>query len=149
LDHTDHLGIGAESIRWAWPLAARAARTLADTATLDRLLVLFDTHPLGHQPPVLRAQHQLHAALSAADPPTPGQIATVADAVDAVRQAGNPYHHAHALIDYAEVLARAGADGVDAALAEVGAISQRLGCPPLRARAASVGTRYARLDAPS
>jgi hypothetical protein len=46
-------------------------------------------------------------------------------------------------------LARAGEDGVDAALAEARTIAERLGCPPLLARATSVGSLYARADASS
>jgi class 3 adenylate cyclase/tetratricopeptide (TPR) repeat protein len=143
LDHTDQVGIGHEAVRWAWPLAARAARTLDDTATLNRLSALLDAHPVGHQPPVLRTQHQLHAALTGADttnPPTDDQIAVVADAVEAVRQAGNPYHHAHALIDHAQLLTRAGQPGAQDLLDQAAAIADQLGCPPLHQRAAAART---------
>ena len=36
LDHADVLGISAEDLRWAWPLAARAAHDLADTRHRNR-----------------------------------------------------------------------------------------------------------------
>ena len=138
LDHSDHLGISHDTVRWAWPLAARAARTLDDTPTVNRLLALLDTHPAGHQPPVLRAQRQLHTALAAADTtdaPTADLIAAVADAVQAVREAGNPYHHAHALIDHAALLIRAAQPGAQDLLDQAAAIADQLGCPPLHQRA--------------
>jgi class 3 adenylate cyclase/tetratricopeptide (TPR) repeat protein len=143
----DAVGIGHESQRWAWPLAARAARSLGDHGTLSGLVATLDAHPVGHLPPVLRACRRLMTALAAADARTPDAAASVADAVGAFREVGNPYQLAHGLVDLAEVLARAGEGGVDGALAEAVAIADRLGCPPLRARAASVGSRYAGADA--
>ena len=42
LGHVGALGISAEFLRWAWPLAARAAHDLADTAATRDLLALLD-----------------------------------------------------------------------------------------------------------
>ncbi|MGH9098677.1 MAG: hypothetical protein ACRDV8_00395, partial [Acidimicrobiales bacterium] len=53
------------------------------------------------------------------------------------------YQLAHGLIDYAEVLLGAGEEGAEAALAESKDIAERLGCPPLLARAAAVGSMSA------
>ena len=145
----DAVGIGAETQRWGWPLAARAARSLGDKEALATLLGILDAHPVGHLPPILRAERRLVTALVAADTHAPDAVSLVGDAVAALREVGNPYQFAHGLIDYAEVLARAGEDGVDEALAEARAIAERLGCPPLLARAASVDALYARADASS
>jgi tetratricopeptide (TPR) repeat protein len=150
LGKADALGIGHDDPRWAWPLAARAARSLGETGTLEHLVALVDAHPVGHVPPLLRAERQLVSALAAADADGAGAtsaVAAVQAAVESLRAVGNPYQLAHALIDLAEVLARAGDDGVESALAEATTIAERLGCPPLAARAASVGSLYARADA--
>jgi hypothetical protein len=42
LDQAAALGISADVLRWAWPLAARAAHDLRDTAAVGELLAL---HP--------------------------------------------------------------------------------------------------------
>jgi hypothetical protein len=44
LAHAGALGISAEILRWAWPLAARAACELGDTATTGELLALLDSY---------------------------------------------------------------------------------------------------------
>jgi tetratricopeptide (TPR) repeat protein len=141
------LGIGSESQRWAWPLAARAARSLGDTATLDTLLASLDAHPVGHVPPVLRAQRVLVGALLSADRQEVGAVPALAEAIGDLRRVRNPYQLAHALLDYAEVLLRShgvndGLDQVDeaagAAMAEATQIAERLGCQPLLERAAAV-----------
>ena len=51
LDHADALGISADMLRWAWPLAARAAHDLADTATTAGLLALLDGYRPGQLAP--------------------------------------------------------------------------------------------------
>jgi class 3 adenylate cyclase/tetratricopeptide (TPR) repeat protein len=150
MDKADALGIGTEMHRWAWPLAARAARGLGETATVGTLLGVLDSHPIGHLPKVLRAERQLVAALVAADAEVPevsSTVSAISDALSSLREVGNPYQLAHGLIDLAEVLARVGDDGVDAALAEAKAIAERLSCSALLARAASVGSLYARTEA--
>lgn len=146
------IGIGADASRWGWPLAARAARSVGDTAALERLVEILDEHPAGHLPPILRAQRQLVVSLLAADAEPPGSASSVlpavTDAVESLREVGNPYQLAHGLIDLAEVMARAGESGVDAPLAEATAIAERLGCAPLAVRVATVESRYARADTP-
>ena len=137
------IGIGHDSQRWAWPLAARTARHLADQETLAALVAVLDAHPVGHLPPVLRAERQLVGALAAADAHRPDAPALVADAVAALRKAGNPYQLAHGLIDYAEMLLRDGEDGPDA-LAEARQIAEGLRCRPLLERAdASTASAHA------
>jgi class 3 adenylate cyclase/tetratricopeptide (TPR) repeat protein len=152
LQKEEAIGIGHESERWAWPLAARTARSLGDKEALGTLLAILDAHPVGHLPPILRAERRLVTAVVAADAEPPGTasvVSAVAEAVVLLREVGNPYQLAHGLVDYAEVLARAGEDGVDAALAEARGIAERLGCAPLLARATSVGSLYAPADASS
>ncbi|MGH8981945.1 MAG: ATP-binding protein [Acidimicrobiales bacterium] len=146
LETGEVLGIGADTMRWAWLLAARAARDLGAHETLGRLIAVLDAHPTGHLPRILRAERQLVGALVAAEAVGSGDasaVAAVADAVDSLRDAGNPYQLAHGLVDFAEVLVRAGEDGADAALAEARGIGERLGCPPLVARASAAGSRFA------
>ncbi len=151
LDKAGAIGIGASSQRWAWPLAARAARSLGKAATLTGLLSTLDAHPAGHLPPILRAERQLVGALVTADAQPPGTasgVKAVADAVRSLREVGNPYQLAHGLVDNAEVLARAGEGGVEDALDEARAIAERLGCPPLFARAGAIGSLYTRAHSP-
>ncbi|MGH8988741.1 MAG: ATP-binding protein, partial [Acidimicrobiales bacterium] len=151
LDQADAVGISSDTQRWAWPLAARAARSLGETTTLGALLAVLDAHPIGHLPAILRAERELVTSLVASDAEREDRssIAAVADALGLLREVGNPYQLAHGLIDYAGVLVRVGEEGADAALAEAKDIAERLGCPPLIARAASVGVMPARVDASS
>ena len=155
LDKASALGIGADAMRSTWPLAARAARSLGDRATLDRVLEVLDSRPAGHLPKVLFAGRQLAGALVAADADTGAAsscTSALTDAIGALREVGNPYELAHGLIDYAELLVRADLAGAESALAEATDIAARLGCPPLVARAASVAALArvpTRTDAPS
>ena len=50
------------SLRWAWPLAARAAHDLGDAAATGELLALLDSYPPGHLAPMLRAERDLSGA---------------------------------------------------------------------------------------
>ena len=93
-----------------------------------------DAHPVGHLPPILRAERQLVGALAAADAHTAGALALVADTIATLREAGKPYQVTHGLIDYAEVLLGEGADGSDA-LAQARQIADGLRCPSLLERA--------------
>ena len=143
----EDLGFGIETMRWSWPLAARAARALGNRAALVELVAMLGAHPVGHLPPILRAEHKLVAALVAADAAPDGAlpdaqtVASLADAVAALREVGNPYELAHGLIDHAEVLARWQLDGAEDALSEARQIAERLRCPPLLERAGAVAAR--------
>ena len=66
LDHAAALGISHEYLRWAWPLAARAAHDLADAATTRELLALLDSCPPGRLAPMQRAERDLARARLAA-----------------------------------------------------------------------------------
>jgi hypothetical protein len=70
LDQAGALPISAEELRWAWPLAARAAHDLSDTATTGELLALLDRYQPGRLAPMQRAERDLaRARLAAADGP--------------------------------------------------------------------------------
>ena len=61
-------GSASEFLRWAWPLAARAAHDLRDTAATGELLALLDACQPGHLAPMLRAERDLvRARLAARD----------------------------------------------------------------------------------
>jgi class 3 adenylate cyclase/predicted ATPase len=136
LAHADASGISAETMRWAWPLAARAACELRDTAATAELLTLLDSRQPGHLAPMLRAERELVRARLAADDGDQAAAAAFAAAVSTVRELSTPYHLAHALLDHAGHLSRLG-DAAAAALAigEARDIGQRLGCQPLLDRA--------------
>src|SRR5271170_2345307 len=63
LGHAGTLGISSEYLRWAWPLAARAAHDLADTTTTTtELLALLDGYQPGQLAPMQRAERDLARA---------------------------------------------------------------------------------------
>jgi class 3 adenylate cyclase len=62
------LAISSDYLRWAWPVGARAAHDLADTATATELLAMLDGYRPGQLAPMLRAERDLaRARLTAAD----------------------------------------------------------------------------------
>ena len=130
--------IGHDLVRWAWPLAARAARDLADNATTTDLLALLDGYPPGQLTPMLRAERDLaRARLTASNGGGPDAATAFAAAVAGLRQHSTPYHLAHGLLDYAEYLTRVGdTEAAEAAIAEARGIAGRLRCQPLLDRAA-------------
>ncbi len=137
LAQRDELGIGFETQRWAWPLAARAARRLGRTETLDELAALLDAHPIGHLPRVLRAERRLLEGLRAADVQDPRADELLDEAIMELRDVGNPYQLAHGLADVAEARARRHI-GAAELLDEVAEIARRLGCAPLAERARAI-----------
>ncbi len=66
LAHAGALGISHDCPRWAWPLAARTAHDLRDTAAIGELLTLLDAYQPGHLAPMLRAERDLARARLAA-----------------------------------------------------------------------------------
>ena len=56
LAHAGALEISHECLRWAWPLAARAAHDLHDIAASCELLALLDAYQPGYLAPMLRAE---------------------------------------------------------------------------------------------
>jgi hypothetical protein len=126
-------------VRWAWPLAARAAHDLGDTAAVGELLALLDSGEQGHLPPMLRAEHDLARARLAAAGGDPDAGPAFAAAISGLRKLSTPYHLAHGLLDHAGYLTRLGnAEAAAAAIGEAAGIAQRLGCQPLLDRAATI-----------
>jgi class 3 adenylate cyclase/tetratricopeptide (TPR) repeat protein len=139
LAHADVLGISHDAQRWAWPLAARAAHDLGDTAITGELLSLLDSYQPGHLAPMLRAERDLtRARLTAADG-DPGAAAAFATAIDRLRELSTPYHLGHGLLDHAQYLTRLhDTEAADLAISEARTIAGRLRCQPLLDRTTDV-----------
>jgi class 3 adenylate cyclase/tetratricopeptide (TPR) repeat protein len=138
LSFADTLGMTADNIRWAWPLAARAAWELGDTAVTAELLRIVEHRQPGQLSPLLWAERDLaRARLAARDGAPDGGV--FATAIRGLRDHGTPYHLAHGLLDHAGQLRKAG-DSEAAALAidEARAIAAKLRCQPLLDRADDV-----------
>ncbi len=137
LAHADVLGISSVFLRWAWPLAARTAFELRDTAAARDLLALLDSYQPGYLTPTLRAERDLVRVRLAGD--SKSATAALAAAVTGLRQRSTPYHLAHGLLDQAEHLTRHGdAAAAASAVGEARAIATRLRCQPLLDRADAV-----------
>jgi len=130
------LGIGTFSLQWGWPLAARTAFDLGDTDTVIELFAVLDAHPVGHIPPLLRAERLLARARLAVLDNDDEASGALAAAVAALRQAPSPYHLAQGLLDYAEHLNKMDDHAGSLALvAEARTLAERLHAPPLLDRA--------------
>jgi hypothetical protein len=142
------LGISHDCLRWAWPLAARAAWELTDTAAAAELLEMLDDYQPGQLAPMQRAERDLaRARLNTLDA-GPGTAAAFTAAIAGLRQYSTPYHLAHGLLDHAAHCAAEGdAQAAAAAISEAGGIATRLGCQPLHDRAASMTPAGTRLPA--
>ena len=139
LDHAGALGISHEYLRWAWPLAARAAHDLADTAATGELLALLDGYRPGQLAPMQRAERDLARARLAAAGADPDAGPAFAAAITGLRQHSTPYHLAHGLLDHAAHLSHLGDDqAAAAAIGEAAGIAARLGCQPLLDRAETI-----------
>jgi outer membrane PBP1 activator LpoA protein len=135
------MGISHEFLCWAWPLAARAAFALRDSAAARDLLAQLDAYQPGHLAPMLRAERDLvRARLAAADDDAEGAAAVAfATAIASLRERGTPYHLAHGLLDHAQYLLGHGdADAAAVAIDEARDIGQRLRCEPLLDRVANL-----------
>ena len=142
------LGISHEFQRWAWPLAARAAHDLNDTAATGELLALLDNYQPGHLAPMLRAERDLVRARLAAGDSDQAASAAFTAAISGLREHGTPYHLAHGLLDHAEHLTRLDdTDAAAAAIREARDIAQRLRCQPLTDRAAALTSAQTRARA--
>ncbi|HUC16000.1 MAG TPA: hypothetical protein VMS00_16245, partial [Acidimicrobiales bacterium] len=142
LAQLDALGLSCEYLVFAWPVANDAAKALGDRQAMADLLGLFEAHPIGHLPPLLRAERALTKAHLAAAPGEAGSAIVeteFAEAVASFRRAGSPWHLGRALADYGGYLAQCGQDeAAGAALDEAAAIAERLGASPLALRVASI-----------
>ena len=137
LGHASALGVSHECIRWGWPLAARAAQDLGDTAAIRELLSVLDAHPPGYLAPMLRAERDLVRA-RLADGDGDQAAAAYTAAISGLREMSTPYHLAHGLLDHAQFLSQAGElDAAAQAIDEARGIAERLGCQPLLDRGAA------------
>jgi hypothetical protein len=130
LDGADALGISSEGVRWAWPIAIRAARAVGDDQISAWLLDFLGSRPPGHLPPVLLGELKLAHALDPVGQHDALDADRCAEALAALRRANNPYNLALGLKDVADHLL--GCDHPDQAgplIAEAREIGERLGCP--------------------
>ena len=143
------MGISHECLRWAWPLAARAAHDLADTATTTGLLAVLDRYQPGQLAPMQRAERDLaRARLTAADGGPDAASAAFTAAIAGLRQHSTPYHLAHGLLDHAEHLLRMeDNEAAEQAIAEARDIASCLRCQPLLDRAAALTSEQSRARA--
>jgi len=139
LGHAGALGISHEYLRWAWPLAARAAHDLADTATVTELLALLDGYRPGKLAPMQRAERDLARARRTAADGGPDTGAAFTAAIAGLREHSTPYHLAHGLLDRAADLTGLGdSKAAEAAIAEARDIAARLRCQPLLDRSETI-----------
>jgi hypothetical protein len=131
LAHAGTLGISADDVRWVWPLAARTAHDLGDTAAIRELLALLDDAQPGHMAPLLRAERDLARVRLASRDGDPAAEAFFTAAITSLRELGSPYHLAYGLLDHAQYLTGLGnTDAAETAIAEARDIAARLGCQP-------------------
>jgi class 3 adenylate cyclase len=144
LTHAGALGISHEYLRWAWPLAARAAFELRDTVAAGDLLAQLDAYQPGRLAPMQRAERDLARARLTAVDGAADAAAAFAAAIAGLRERGTPYHLAHGLLDHAQFLLGQGdADAAALAIEEARHIGDRLRCQPLLDRAVKLDSATA------
>jgi class 3 adenylate cyclase/predicted ATPase len=149
LDYSGPLGIGHAYLRWAWPLAARAAHDVADTTTANDLLALLGRYRPGELAPIQRAERDLARARLATLDGDPGAAAAFTAAITGLRQHSTPYHLAHGLLDHAQHRSQLNdPEAAAAAISEARDIAQRLRCQPLLDRAAAIQPAKSRTAVP-
>jgi class 3 adenylate cyclase len=147
LAHVGALGISSESVRWAWPLAGRAAFELGDTAATGELLALLNSYMPGQLAPMLRAERDLVRARLAARDGHQAAAPALAAAISGLREHSTPYHLAHGLLDHAQHLTRLhDTDAAANAVGEARDIARRLRCQPLLDRAEDVTPAQPRIQ---
>ncbi len=135
----DAIGISHDDLRWAWPLAARAADELRDDDATRDLLTLLDAWQPGHIAPLQKAERDLARIRLAARDGGQDISAGFALAINGLRELSTPYHLAHGLLDYAQYLIRLqDPDAAAVAVDEARGIAQQLRCQPLLDRAAAL-----------
>jgi class 3 adenylate cyclase/tetratricopeptide (TPR) repeat protein len=99
---TDELDLFCVGTIFSWPIAVRGALDVGDVAQARELVDHLGQRPAGHLAAVLRGNLTLaRARLSALDD-APDATERFDAAVLALREAGSPFHLAHALLDRAE-----------------------------------------------
>lgn len=148
LGFAETLGMGIESSRWSWPIAARAALALGDSTALDELHRMLDERPIGRVVPLLRGELALSHARAGHDD-DPDTAARYEAGLQQLREWGGPWHLGHGLLDVSEFYARTGREADAAALRdEAVALATRVGAQPVLARARSFAPAM-RVSAPS
>jgi class 3 adenylate cyclase/tetratricopeptide (TPR) repeat protein len=145
LAQADGLGITAEHVRWAWPLATRAADELGDHAAIGELLAMLDSYQPGQLAPMTRAERDLTRSRLAARDGGEAATESLAAAISGLRELSTPYHLAHGLLDYAQHLVRVGDPGAASVIDEARDIASRLRCQPLLDRAAALAPARTRI----
>jgi len=137
LDNASTVGVTNDWMLFAWPLAMRISMEMDDRRGADELLAMLDGYPVGHVPPLLRAERSFARARLRALDGDPDAAKALADAVDKIRAFGSPYHLAYALLGYADVLLAADPSSAEAAVLmdEVRSIATKLRVQPLLDRA--------------
>jgi hypothetical protein len=132
------LGISHEYLRWAWPLAARAAHDLADSTATSELPALLDACRPGYLAPMHRAERDLALARLGADA-YPAAAKAIAATISGLRELSTPYHLAHGLLDQADYLIRlSDTQAAAAAIGEARDIARNLRCQTLLDRVANI-----------
>jgi tetratricopeptide (TPR) repeat protein len=135
------VGIHAEMVCWAWPLATRCAFELGDRRTVIDLVEMLDAYQPGLLAPLQRIERELVRARLAAADGRDGVEQDFAAAVAALRSGSTPYHLAHGLLDQAQFSLDTGdPSAASVAISEAKRIAERLGCGPLLTRAEQVAT---------
>jgi class 3 adenylate cyclase/tetratricopeptide (TPR) repeat protein len=132
------LGMGSFTML-SWPLAVRAAFASDDLEAVASLVRLLDGHPVGHVPPLLRAERDLARARLDAARGDADAGERMAAAVERIRGTRCTYNLAHAQLDLAAFRSASGTD-VDELVREAETIATELGCGPLADRVAALRT---------
>jgi class 3 adenylate cyclase/tetratricopeptide (TPR) repeat protein len=139
LTHASTVGISSEVMRWAWPLATRAAHDLHDTTSTGELLAMLDSAQPGHLAPMLRVERDLAQARLAAGKHDAAAAELFTAAISRLREHSTPYHLAHGLLDHAQhLLGMDDREAAEAAISEARSIAERLGCQPILDRARTI-----------
>jgi hypothetical protein len=134
LGYTEAVGM-AQNDR-AWPLAIRSAFLIGDTTAVEELLAMLEGYPVGHLPPILRAERTLARARLQIVRGDADADDGLAAAIVELRAVASPYHLAHALLDRAEHLNGLGESiDADALIDEAYTIAAKLRAQPLLDRA--------------
>jgi tetratricopeptide (TPR) repeat protein len=125
----DALGIAAQDVKHAIPLALEASLALGRRDKVEELLVLVESLPIGLRPPFLDAAARRFRARLAGDSPTAG--ADFGAAAAGLRRLELPFHLAVVLLEHGEwLLARSRAGEAVPLLAEARETFEHLRAQP-------------------
>jgi tetratricopeptide (TPR) repeat protein len=136
LEHVPAIGVSTEFAILGWPFAVRVGQQLGDLAFVGEVWAMLDAYPVGHVPPLLRAERKLAEARRRAADGAPDADAALEAAVAELRAFASPYNLGQALLDRAEYLTAIGSlDEAELLRDEARDIADRLGAVSLRERA--------------